>query len=202
MSDELLTADERRTLLTLARRAIQTVLLENAIALPDDSTLVGRMAQPGASFVTLRMRADDDLRGCTGTTEATQPLALNVCYVAVQTALYDPRFPPLSAFELEDVEIEVSVLSEPQPLRYSTLDELLRLLLETRPGVLIKRDSQRATFLPQVWERLPDPVAFLAHLCVKAGLPAEDYLRPGLQIMTYHVEKFSESEVFPVVSRQ
>lgn len=197
-----LTLEERRLLLTLARRAIEAAVTEHVIALPDESTLPERLLQPGASFVTLTTRSDGELRGCTGSMEATEPLAINVCYCAVQTALYDYRFPPVSADELSEIEIEISVLTEPQPLEYTSAEELLRVLGETRPGVLIQRGVHRATFLPQVWERLPDAPTFLAHLCLKAGLPADDYLRPGLQVFIYQVEKFTESEVFSVASHR
>lgn len=197
-----LTLEERRLLLTLARRAIEAAVTDHVIVLPDESTLPERLLQPGASFVTLTTRSDGELRGCTGSMEATEPLAINVCYCAVQTALYDYRFPPVSADELAELEIEISVLTEPQPLEYTSPEELLRVLDEAKPGVLIQRGVHRATFLPQVWERLPDAPTFLAHLCLKAGLPADDYLRPGLQVFTYQVEKFTESEVFSVASHQ
>ncbi len=196
-----LTLEERRLLLTLARRAIEAAVTDHVIVLPDESTLPERLLQPGASFVTLTTRDNGELRGCTGSMEATEPLAINVCYCAVQTALYDYRFPPVSADELAELEIEISVLTEPQPLEFASPEELLRILDETRPGVLIQRGVHRATFLPQVWERLPDAATFLAHLCLKAGLPADDYLRPGLQVFTYQVEKFTESEVFSVAGQ-
>lgn len=195
-----LTLEERQRLLTLARRAIEAAVSDHVIVLPDESTLPERLLQPGASFVTLTTRSDGELRGCTGSMEATEPLAINVCYCAVQTALYDYRFPPVSAEELPELEIEISVLTEPQPLEYTSPEELLRILDETKPGVLIQRGVHRATFLPQVWERLPDAATFMAHLCLKAGLPADDYLRPGLQVFTYQVEKFTESEVLSVGS--
>lgn len=190
-----LTLEEKRTLLRLARRAIEAAVAEKAFVLPDESVLTGRLAQPGASFVTLTLRETGELRGCTGSMEATEPLALNVCYCAVQTALYDYRFPPVSPEELEDIEIEISVLTTPQPLAYDSPEALLRMLEEEKPGVLIKRGAQRATFLPQVWERLPEAGLFMAYLCAKAGLSADDYLRPGLEVFTYQVEKFTESEV-------
>jgi AmmeMemoRadiSam system protein A len=176
------------------------VVREGVVVLPDEGVLVGRLGQPGASFVTLTRREGGELRGCTGSLEAMDPLALNVCYCAVQTALYDYRFPPVSALELEDIEIEVSVLTPPQALGYASPEELLEVLEARKPGVLIQRGEHRATFLPQVWERLPEAGVFLGYLCMKAGLGGEDYLEPGLEVFTYQVEKFSESELFSSVA--
>jgi len=192
-----LTLEEQRTLLALARRAIEAALTEGVIVPIDPESVTERLAQPGASFVTLTMRGTGELRGCTGTMEAVEPLVTNVRNCAIQTALYDYRFPPVAPAELDDIEIEISVLTEPEPLAYATADELLHTLEELKPGVLIQRDGHRATFLPQVWERLPDAATFMAYLCAKAGLPSDDYRRPGLQVFTYQVEKFTESEVHP-----
>lgn len=192
-----LTLEEQRILLALARRAIEAVVTEGIVVPIDPESVTERLARPGASFVTLTIRGTGELRGCTGTIEAVEPLAASVRNCAIQTALYDYRFPPVAPAELNDIEIEISVLTEPERLEYATPEELLRILDERKPGVLIQRGAHRATFLPQVWERLPDAETFMAYLCAKAGLPPDDYRRPGLQVFTYQVEKFTESEAYP-----
>jgi AmmeMemoRadiSam system protein A len=156
------------------------------------AALSEELRSPGASFVTLTIGGG--LRGCIGSIEPRQPLALDVQENALSAAFRDPRFPPLRREELDQVHIEVSVLTRPQPLDYTDPDDLLARLRPHVDGVIIERGWHRATFLPQVWEKLPDPHEFLAHLCLKAGLPSDDYRRPGLQVQTYQVEKFGEGE--------
>jgi AmmeMemoRadiSam system protein A len=127
---------------------------------------------PGASFVTLTTRGD--LRGCIGSLEAVRPLIDDVDANAVAAATRDPRFPPLARTELADVAIEVSVLSPSFPLVVSSLNDAYSALRPGIDGVIVEFDAwHRATFLPQVWEDLPTPEEFLAHLWTKAGV------RPG-----------------------
>jgi len=110
----------------------------------------------------------------------------------VGAAFCDPRFPPLARQELERVHIEISVLTTPQPFPYTDAEDLVTRLRPHVDGLIIERGWHRATFLPQVWEKLPDPHEFLAHLCLKAGLPADDYRQPGLKVLAYQVEMFEE----------
>ena len=107
-------------------------------------------------------------------------------------AVSDPRFPPVTADELDDLHVEISVLSKPELLPYDGPEDLIARLRRSVDGVVIERGWNRATFLPQVWEKLPDPHQFLQHLCTKAYLPADSYSRPGLDVYTYQVEKFEE----------
>ena len=150
---------------------------------------------PGASFVTLTSgRAPGGaLRGCIGSLEARRPLREDVEANAVAAALHDPRFPPLTARELDDVVVEVSVLSAPAVLPAADEAELLTRLRPGVDGVILSAPGHRATFLPQVWEQLPDPADFLAHLRRKAGLPAGGWGR-GLEIETYTVTAWQETE--------
>ena len=112
---------------------------------------------------------------------------------AVSAALHDPRFEPLSAGELTEVRIEISVLGEPEPLPYSNPAELPALLARDRPGLILSDAAgHRATFLPQVWEQLPRPEDFLAALCRKAGLAADAWRRGGLNYQRYSVHHFEE----------
>jgi len=181
---------DRQYLLTLARRTIARVLEGQPPPPVDLEALSEDLREPGASFVTLTIGGQ--LRGCIGSIEPRQPLALDVRDNALGAAFRDPRFPPLSREELNRVHIEVSVLTRPQPLAYTGPDDLLEKLRPHVDGVVIERGWHRATFLPQVWEKLPDPREFMAHLCLKAGLPPDDYHRPGLEVFTYQVEKFEE----------
>jgi len=184
---------DRQYLLTLARQTITAVLQKQDSARPQLEALTEDLRRPGASFVTLTMPGDQ-LRGCIGTIEPRQPLALDVRENAVGSAFRDPRFPPLSAAELEQVHIEISVLTHPEPLDYDGPDDLLDKLRPSVDGVIIERGWHRATFLPQVWEKLPTPAQFIAQLCMKAGLSPDDYRRPGLVVLTYQVEKFEEQK--------
>ncbi len=187
-----LSSEDRRYLLTLARQTIASALEGRPLPSVDLSSLSEELRGPGASFVTLTLAGQ--LRGCIGSIEAYRPLALDVQENALAAAFRDPRFLPLSQEELGRVHIEVSVLTRPEPLPYNTGDELLTKLRPGVDGVIIERGWHRATFLPQVWEKLPDPREFLSQLCLKAGLSANDYRRPGLQVLTYQVEKFEEGE--------
>jgi AmmeMemoRadiSam system protein A len=185
-----LSPDDRQYLLSLARRSISQVLQAQDPPAVDLEALSEDMKRPGASFVTLTI--DGGLRGCIGSIEPRQPLALDVRENSLGAAFRDPRFPPLSRRELDRAHIEISVLTAPEPLAYDGPDDLIAKLRPRVDGVIIQRGWHRATFLPQVWEKLSDAHEFLAHLCLKAGLPADDYRRPGLEVSTYQVEKFEE----------
>lgn len=149
---------------------------------------------PGASFVTLTSgRAPGGaLRGCIGSLEARRPLREDVEANAVAAALHDPRFAPLSARELDDTVVEVSVVSAPAALPVADEAELLARLRPGVDGVVLSACGRRATFLPQVWEQLPDPADFLARLRRKAGLPA-DYWGRDVVVETYTVTAWQEA---------
>lgn len=149
---------------------------------------------PGASFVTLTSgRAPGGaLRGCIGSLGARRPLREDVEANAVAAALHDPRFAPLTARELDDTVVEVSVLSAPAALPAADEAELLARLRPGVDGVVLSASGRRATFLPQVWEQLPDPADFLARLRRKAGLPA-DYWGRDVIVETYTVTAWQEA---------
>ncbi len=186
-----LAEEDRRYLLSLARQTIASVLEGKETPKVDLERVSEDLRRPGASFVTLTIGGE--LRGCIGSIEPRRPLVLDVQENAVAAAFHDPRFPPLSPRELGRTHIEISVLTVPQPLNYEDPADLLAKLRPEVDGVIIERGWHRATFLPQVWEKLPDPREFLEHLCLKAGLPPDDYRRPGLRVYTYQVEKFEET---------
>ncbi len=183
---------ERRYLLDLARQTITSAVRGEELPPIDLASLPEALAQPGASFVTLTTYGQ--LRGCIGTIEAHRPLAQDVQQNAVGAALRDPRFPPFSVCELARLHSEVSVLTPPQPFPYRDGNDLLARLRPLVDGVIIEKGWHRATFLPQVWEKLPDPRDFMGQLCLKAGLPPDAYRQPGLQVLTYQVEQFEEEE--------
>jgi AmmeMemoRadiSam system protein A len=142
------------------------------------------------TFVTLKLHGK--LRGCIGTLSSSETVAEGVRRNAVNAAFHDPRFSPLSEAELEQIRIEVSVLTEPQPLEFADSEDLLRKLRPKLDGVIIRKGHASATFLPQVWEQLPKTEDFLSHLCLKAGLPRDAWKRSPLDVSTYQVQYFEE----------
>jgi AmmeMemoRadiSam system protein A len=142
------------------------------------------------TFVTLTIAGQ--LRGCIGNLTSNESLASGVRRNAINAAFHDPRFAPLSPSELECVSIEVSILSEPRPLDYREGADLLKKLRPNIDGVILRKDLSSATFLPQVWEQLPQPQDFLTHLCLKAGLAADAWQQSELEVSTYQVQYFEE----------
>lgn len=140
-------------------------------------------------FVTLEI--DGHLRGCMGTLTPDDTVSKEVINSALNAAFNDPRFPGLTSAEFNRVDLEVSILSNPEPLSFKTPEELVKKLVPAKDGVVIKKGRARATFLPQVWDQLPGVSDFLAHLCTKAGLASDDWTRPGLDVRTYRVQHFS-----------
>lgn len=141
----------------------------------------------GASFVTLKMAGQ--LRGCIGSLEAYQPLVNDVAHNAYAAAFSDPRFQPVSNSELEKLEFHISVLTPALAMVFDSEQDLLK---QIRPGVdgLVLEDGQhRGTFLPAVWESLPDAESFLRHLKQKAGLP-QDYWSESIKVSRYTTESF------------
>ena len=180
------------TLLSIAREAIGGRLGVTTAAAPGCSTPNhSALDRPAATFVTLMQ--DDALRGCIGTLEPSRPLGIDVHENALAAAFRDPRFEPLAVHEYESMSVEVSLLSASEPVGF--VDEA-HLIAQLRPGVdgvILECGRRRATFLPQVWEALPDPRDFLAALERKAGLPA-DFRYEGVNVRRYTVIKWKESE--------
>ncbi|MFZ5922265.1 MAG: AmmeMemoRadiSam system protein A [Chloroflexota bacterium] len=189
--EDSLTPEEKDTLLRLARQAMEYAVRGQPLPDLDLPSLTPRLRANGAAFVTLTT-AGGDLRGCIGALEAYQPLAEDVREHAVAAALNDFRFPPVQPEELERIEIEVSRLTAPRPLVYETPEELLAGLRPGVDGVVLRDGIRRATFLPQVWEKVPDPAAFLEHLCLKMGASPSLWRQKQLEVLTYQVEEFHE----------
>jgi hypothetical protein len=184
----LLVALARSTLMEKFGRPLPPADADRMRAALSDAALQGRCA----TFVTLKHQGR--LRGCIGTLTASEPLAEGVRRNAVNAAFHDPRFAPLTEKELGQVEIEVSVLSEPRPLAFSDPQDLLGKLRPGVDGVIIRQGHANATFLPQVWEQLPQKEDFLGHLCLKAGLPRDAWKRSTLEVSTYQVQYFEEHQ--------
>ncbi|WP_353661763.1 AmmeMemoRadiSam system protein A [Hydrogenimonas sp. SS33] len=160
----------------------------------DKEALVARnpeLAKEQATFVTLTIQGQ--LRGCIGSIIPHRRLIDDLVANARAAAFEDPRFSPLTKEEFEKVDIEVSLLTVPQQLPYSDVDDLRRKIRPGVDGVILQLDGRQATFLPQVWEELNDFDLFFAHLCVKAGLP-QNCLAYHPVIFTYQVEKFKECD--------
>jgi AmmeMemoRadiSam system protein A len=143
---------------------------------------------PGASFVTLRL--DGDLRGCIGTIQAHRPLGDDVASNAFSAAYRDPRFPPVAEEERERLGVEVSVLTPRVPMAVGSEAEALAAMRPGVDGIYLEFNALSATFLPQVWENLPDPLDFLSELRRKAGLPAR-FWDEGVHLSRYTVVKYA-----------
>jgi len=190
MSEDRLNPEERKLLLEQARQAlisgVSSVSLEPLIL----ENFPPKLRQLGVTFVTLTI--DGHLRGCVGALEAYQPLVEDVREHAVAAALEDYRFPPVVSSEVPKISIEISRLTPPEPLNYDSSDELLAKLRPGIDGVVIKDGLRRATFLPQVWEKLPSAATFLRHLCQKMGAPPDLWRQKKLEVFVYQVEEFHE----------
>jgi uncharacterized protein len=187
---ERLSDEERITLLRLAREALQQGVRNLPLPTLDPEKLTPALREPGAAFVTLTI--EGQLRGCIGALEPYQPLADDVREHAAAAALEDPRFPPVAPEELDRIEIEISRLTTPQPLAYGDPEDLLSKLRPHTDGVILRDGFRRATFLPQVWEKIPDKADFLDNLCYKMGAAPDTWRRKRLEVLTYEVEEFSE----------
>jgi AmmeMemoRadiSam system protein A len=182
-----LVPQQRLELLALARASIEAALPRGELVPPPEELLNPELNRLGSSFVTLRVA--EVLRGCCGSIEATRPLHVDVWNNAWASAFADPRFPALTADEWADTGIEISVLSEPEPCDVRSEQELLEVLRPGVDGVILQAGARRSTFLPAVWEQLPDARQFVRHLKLKAGWPA-DFWPPDMRVWRYTTESF------------
>ncbi len=191
---QYLSPEQGKLLVKLARQTLQQQLAQR-ISQNDIDALEEALDEPCfqtacGTFVTLTLKGQ--LRGCIGNLTSDDSIRTGIRHNAVNAAFHDPRFAPLSADDLEQVEIEVSILSAPQPLNYQDRADLLQKLRPHIDGVIVRKDFASATFLPQVWEQLPQPQDFLTQLCLKAGLAADAWKSAELEISTYQVQYFHE----------
>lgn len=178
-----LSEDDRRRLLAVARQALAACFCPTSI---DVLEVPPELRRPGAAFVTLRRRADDELRGCIGTLEAQQPLVDVVARMAVAAATQDLRFPCVTAEELPLLAMEISVLTPPVPITAEEVQPGLH-------GLIIRAAGRSGLLLPQIatnngWDR----ETFLAHTCVKAGLPRDAWKDPGATLLAFTAVVFGE----------
>ena len=179
-------------LLNFARETISKELKKNQdidISSPPEQ-LKSELKENRGIFVTLNKH--QQLRGCIGNIEPIKSILDGVSDNAKNAAFHDPRFRPLSTDELDSVQIEVSILSRPEPLEYKDAQDLIKKLRPGIDGLIIRKQSRGATFLPQVWDQLKDPQDFLSHLCTKAGLSPDEWKTGAPDVFTYQVQFFEE----------
>jgi AmmeMemoRadiSam system protein B/AmmeMemoRadiSam system protein A len=191
--DEGEAADTRgEVLIPLARAAIEGIF---ALTAPADESH-GFLQEIAASFVTLTRHGK--LRGCIGSLQAHRPLVEDVKANAKAAAFLDPRFSPLTQTEFATTRVEVSLLSPSEPLQFGSEEEALRLIRPGVDGLILEHNGSRGTFLPQVWDSIPEPAEFLRQLKRKAGLEP-DFWAPDLGLLRYTVVKFGEEELPPLL---
>jgi AmmeMemoRadiSam system protein A len=179
---------ERMVLLGLAHKSIECGLQTGSAFKPDTKAYPPPLLLTRASFVTLKH--DEKLRGCIGSLEACTRLVNSVAENAYAAAFRDPRFPALTTAEFGSLTIELSVLGPLQAIQHNSEADLLAQLQAGRDGWVIKENHARGTFLPSVWDQLPDAHQFLKHLKMKAGLAA-DYWSDNIEAWRYSTESFS-----------
>ncbi len=156
----------------------------------DTKTKNNNLYEKRGTFVTLHK--DGNLRGCIGTLEPNESIIDGIKDNAINAAFKDPRFSPVKKNEINNIDLEISILTIPEKLDYFDTDDLLAKLKPFIHGVIIQNKHNKATFLPQVWDQLPDKKEFLSHICTKAGLPSNEWQKGELEVMTYQVQYFKE----------
>lgn len=184
--------EDRALLLELARKSIAETLRHHRLLHVDGDHVPPGFAEPRACFVTLTRQGA--LRGCVGNLDARRPLYRAVMENACNAATRDARFAPVTLEELPELTVELSVLSQPRPLRFESVTELLDRLRPGVDGVILSSGRATVTYLPQVWAKLPEKQRFLSCLCLKAGLPENAWREPTTRIETYTVESFAEGQ--------
>jgi hypothetical protein len=176
----------KRYCLSLARKSITAAVRGETPPVPDDAP--EETGAPYGCFVTLTKNGM--LRGCIGTIEGVKPFCEAVVDNAKSAALRDPRFPPVSSDEVDKLHIEVSVLTPPSPIEYNSPDDLLRKIEKGKDGIILEKGMHRSTFLPQVWEQIPDKISFLQHLSRKGGMSSDGW--KTAEVKRYRVSHFEE----------
>lgn len=189
---EFLGINDQKILLNIARSSI----INHLAGVSQEPILLSNYSENlqalGASFVTLTTFASHRLRGCIGALEAYQPLILDVRQHAISAATEDYRFRPIDLAEMDRIRIEISRLTPTQKLEYDNGEELLLKLFPGKDGVVLSDGYHRATFLPQVWEKVGTTESFLGQLCLKMGVDYDLWRKKKLDVSTYQVQEFSE----------
>ena len=184
------TEAQRNLLLELAEESIRYTLSGQGRLEPDPGDYEAELQEKRATFVTLNRSGN--LRGCIGALQAFRPLVVDVAHNAYSAAFSDPRFTPLQADEMNGLDIHISILSPSEPMSFDSEQALIEQLQPGIDGLIMEEGVQRGTFLPSVWESLPDPATFLAHLKLKAGLPA-NYWSDDIKVSRYTTESFGHT---------
>lgn len=190
--EEELTSEEKDFLIKLARSTLEDYLREGKRPVVITEQLTPNLKKIQGCFVTLHKNGQ--LRGCIGHILPQEELYNCVIDNAINAALHDPRFKPVTQDELKDITLDISVLSVPSQLDYSSPEDLLDKLRPLVDGVVLKQGWNQATYLPQVWEQIPDKKEFLSSLCAKAGLKTDCWKEKELQVYTYQALVFAEGE--------
>jgi AmmeMemoRadiSam system protein A len=177
---------EKEYMLNLARETLNMYLKDGQLPIPDPKALTDNLKENRPCFVTLIYKGQ--LRGCIGMFEFNTPLYKNIISRARAAATEDSRFSPVTYEELKDINIEISILTEPIDLKFSSPQDLLNKLLPYEDGVILYTAYGASTYLPQVWEQLPDKEEFLSSLCRKHGAPP-DYWRNNYKTMRVEIYK-------------
>ena len=189
-----ITEEQGLRLVHVARRTIAarlgTLDAVNEV-IPDRDLADPAFREKRGTFVTLKIKGQ--LRGCMGCLAPSETILEGIQRNAINAAFNDPRFPALSPIELDQAEIDISILTSPLELEYAEGNDLLEKLRPNIDGVIINKGLARATFLPQVWDQLPRTEDFLTHLCRKAGLSPDEWKKGELGVSIYQVQYFHEN---------
>ena len=183
MSFTELNSNEKQILLDIARQSIDYGLQHHTPMPVISEDFPALLQQPGASFVTLHI--NHQLRGCIGTLEAYQPLIKDVSDHAFAAAFNDNRFPPVTEQDAQNLDIHISILTPATAISFDSESDLIKQLQPGIDGLILEAKYKKGTFLPSVWESLPEPEDFLNHLKIKAGLPGH-YWSDDIKISRYH----------------
>ena len=186
----IINKEEQKYITTLARNTLESYLKDKKTPQINKDMLSEKLTQKSGCFVTLTK--DSQLRGCIGNILAQKPLYQCIIDNSISTAVHDSRFSTVTYDELDDIHIEVSILSAPQPLEFASPDDLLDKLTPLEDGVVINYGFHKSTYLPQVWEQLPDKTEFLTSLCKKDGAPGDCWKKENVKIETYQAQVFGE----------
>lgn len=182
MAHTSLNNSQQQQLLAVAGRSIEHGLSTGRPLTVNLEDFPPELQEPRATFVTLQKHGQ--LRGCIGKLEAVKPLVEDIAENAFSAAFRDPRFPPLEKSERADLDIHLSILTPADPMTFNSEQDLLRQLKPGIDGLILEDGYRRSTFLPSVWEQLPEPKQFLRHLKQKAGLPP-DYWSDNIRVSRY-----------------
>ncbi len=185
-------SDEQGALLVKLARETLITLLGSKLENPVNQQLFTDPVFKEKRGVFVTLKKGGQLRGCVGSLNGSEALVEGIRHQAENAALYDTRFSKVQSNELEEIELEISILTEPQPLEFTNPEDLEAKLRPNIDGVILSYGRHQSTFLPQVWDQLPKTEDFLGHLSIKAGLPREGWKNDGVLVAIYQVQHYEE----------